>query len=162
MALILSVLLLVMAIGFLSQRSSQNRAALASQNALQASLLAESGLRDALLKLGKRVEFPPLNHVDQTAFEYRNVLRAPGGEELGSYNVVVDMRYANAPYWIVRVISTGMIGDPSAPTSSYTLHGELDVSEIDRATWGTADEKPNPDRFRWLTVGPPPLVGEGV
>ena len=159
-ALILSVLLLILSIGFLSQRSAQNRAAQATKNQLQARLLAETGLEDALVKLSKRVDFPPLNHVTQSNFDYRNTLKNSSGTGLGSYEVSLDMRYANAPYWIVRVTSTGMVGDPAEPTSAVTLHGELDISEIDRSTYGTNSVLPNPNRYRWLSVGPFPSMGE--
>jgi type II secretory pathway component PulJ len=156
MALALAALLLVLCIGFLSQRAAQNRAAKAEQSQLQAAMLAQAGLNDAALKLGKRIEFPPKNHELQTSFEYRSTLTDASGNRLGDYLVVLDLRYMNAPYWIVRVSSTGVLGDALDPSAAVTLQGEFDVSIIDRATWGTVDEIPNPHRFQWLTVGPPP------
>ena len=152
LALLMMSLFLVMGIGFLTQRSAQNRAARASLDQVQARMLAEGGLQDALSKLKLRHDFPPITDDSQTVFEYTETVRTPTGDALGTYTVEIDTSYSHRPFWLMRIVSRGRVGDASAPQAEKILYAELDVSEFDRATVRLAVPTPNPNYYRCLFV----------
>ena len=61
MALFISVLLLIVGLGFLGQREGQYQAAQEQVYFVRAKALADAGLQDALGKLAKDIEFPPIS-----------------------------------------------------------------------------------------------------
>lgn len=149
LSLLLTALFLVMGIGFISQRTAQNRASRAMQARFQATALAEAGLEDAAIKLAKRSNFPPLADETQRVFRYTERLTDETGLEVGTYVVSVDMARSGRPYYIVRLSSTGRIGSVSEPLAEVTLSGEIDISTLIRETEVRSPEL-NPNRYKFL------------
>lgn len=144
-ALLVSVLLLVAGMGFLGQRAAQNRAANGAILHAQARALAEAGLEDAVQKLGKDSQFPPLRAESQTVFTYAEGFSDIHGDPLGQYVVSIDVTHRQTPYFIVKLTSSGHLGSPVQATAQ--LVAELDVAAQIRGT-GNA----NPNFFRLLYV----------
>jgi Tfp pilus assembly protein PilX len=155
--MLLSLVLLVLGMGFLSQRVAQNRAANLELRGLQARALAEAGLEDARIKLAKRHSFPPLDDLQQTDFRYTETLDDAFGQPAGSYQVRLDTTFADGPNWIARVTSRGWVGPSESPEAENVLFAEIDISEWTRATINRSVYTPNPDRFRviYLQEGEP-------
>lgn len=129
--LLITMILLTLGLTFLGKRSIQYRRATLYESAARARALAESGLEDALSKLRRDIEFPPLSK-DQTAFSYVEEVRA-GGERIGSYRVTLDGRKRYAPYAVWLITSQGEAGsDPANPLSIRTLRIEVDIHEKNR------------------------------
>ena len=149
--------MLVLGMGFLSQREAQSRAAKMSLFQLQARALAEAGLEDARAKLSKRHSFPPLAGMQQRNFQYSETLSDTAGNPVGVYLVEVDMSFADGPTWILKITSRGIHGTFDDPLAEYVLHAEMDVSEFDRVPIARSIYNPNPDRFKTLytKVGKP-------
>jgi hypothetical protein len=146
--LLLSLVLLVMGMGFLSQRVGQNRAANKELRETQARALAEAGLEDVRIKLAKRNGFPPIDGRQQTNFLYVESLRDASGQSLGTYQVDIDATFASGPTWLMRITSRGFVGTPQSPEAEVVLFAEIDVSEWDRAGIVRSIYLVNPDRFR--------------
>lgn len=147
-SLMLCAFLLVVGLGFLSQRAGQYQAANTALWRVRAQALADAGLEDARIKLAKDGSFPPLEGDDQEEFSYTEELRDAGGESLGFYTVHIDMRYRRLPYKIYRVTSRGRVGTLEAPRAQATRMGEFDVSPVER---GTTNLNPLFFRFRYVT-----------
>lgn len=141
-ALLVSVVLLIAGLGFLGQRAAQNRAVNASILKLRSRALAEAGLQDAIQKLSKDGQFPPLFADKQFEFSYLETIAG-----VGNYTVTVDITHRQPPYAIIRLTSTGRVGTPDTPQSDTQLTAELDVAPLTRGT-----SNPNPDFFRLLYV----------
>jgi Tfp pilus assembly protein PilX len=141
-ALLVSVVLLIAGLGFLGQRAAQNRAVNASILKLRSRALAEAGLQDALQKLSKDGQFPPLYANQQSEFTYLETVAG-----VGNYTVTVDITHRQPPYSVIRLTSTGRVGTPDTPQSDTQLSGELDVAPLTRGT-----SNPNPNFFRLLYV----------
>lgn len=146
MALTLAGLLLVLGIAFISHRSAQNRAVRAEFDRIQAEAAAEAGLQDAYQKMAKSALFPPLADDSQGSFLYSEDLTDQAGRVVGRYHVTVDMRYANAPYWIVRISSRGIAGAPGDAEFESIVSAEIDVAPLERSSIYRA-RTPNPELF---------------
>jgi Tfp pilus assembly protein PilX len=149
-ALLLASLFLVMGIGFLSQRASQNRAAKSALLEAQAQACAEAGLLDAQAKFSRWSSFPPLEDERQRDFSYVETVRDSGGNTLGSYEVTLDMTYAQEPHFIVRVSSVGRAGS-SGSGVEVSYKGEFDVAVMERIPSGR-DLMPNERYLQYLFV----------
>lgn len=143
-------LFLVMGIGFLSQRRSQQQAVQAARLRLQSKEIARAGLEDAVAKLSKRWDFPPISGpAGEESFTYTQELTGAGGQRLGEFTVTLYMDRAVAPYELIRLTSIGRVGETEPAPSQVTLHAELDVAEFVR---DTDPPVPNPDHFRVLYI----------
>ena len=146
--LMLSVLMLLLGLGFLNKRVSQYRGALQSSYSLLALQLAKAGLEDARVKLEKCGRFPLGATTDQKFFSYTEILE-PDRE---SYTVTLDLALVDAPFSIIRITSVGTSGPISQPRARRCLKAELDVSEHLRSNSSLA----NPDFFQlvhWQDLG---------
>ena len=148
--MLLSMVLLILSMGFLSQRIAQNRAANLGLRSIQARAMAEAGLEDARIKLAKRQSFPPLDDQQQADFAYSETLNNASGLPVGSYRVWLDTSYASGPHWLMRVTSRGWVGASANPEAEVVLFAEIDLSEWERATIGRSVYTPNANRFRTI------------
>jgi hypothetical protein len=144
MALFISILLLLIGMGFLGQREGQYRAAQEQIYFLQARVLADAGLEDALGKLAKDIEFPPIRSRDQGVFSYQEFMRDSNGDVVGSFRVSIDANYRDRPYSILRIHSVGNLGPEDDPLARVKRVLEIDMASTARAfNNGT----PNPNLF---------------
>ena len=143
-----------MVLGFLSHRAAQNAAAKSSQLQIQALALAESGMEDALIKLNKRSDFPPLSDVTQPAFVYSEVLFDKNGDEAGEYVVSIDTSQASSPpFWFITIASTGRVGPRGSPIAEKKIVGQIDTSKFMRnGTSKSQLKQVNPDFYRFNYV----------
>lgn len=123
-ALLVATILVIAAVAFLAQRTSQRSVSSTQLRKLQAESLAWAGLEDARLKLMKAREFPPVTSFrSEEFFSYTEVLTAADGRVVGRYLVQIDA--TAGPVAIIR--STAILeGEEQA---GLTLHGELLVRE---------------------------------
>ena len=129
--LLITMILLTLGLTFLGKRAIQYRRAAMYESAARARALAESGLEDALCKLRRDIEFPPLSK-DQEVFSYVEEIEV-GGERIGAYRVILDGKKRFAPYAVWLVTSQGEAGSDAAnPSSTRTLRAEVDVYAKDR------------------------------
>lgn len=126
--LLITMILLTLGLTFLGKRALQYRRASLAEQAAYARALAESGLDDALTKLRRDLEFPPLAR-DQAAFSYTEEVNADSGERLGAYRVTIDGNHRFPPYSVWVITSVGESGaDPAKPLATRTLRLEFDLS----------------------------------
>ncbi|MEW6278573.1 MAG: hypothetical protein AB1758_08135 [Candidatus Eremiobacterota bacterium] len=148
-ALLICTTLLVLGIGFMSQRVLQYRGAYRAGETSQALALARAGLEDARLKLERDFRFPPPAGDDQNVFTYtERLLDMDDVTEVGRYTVTVDVTQKGAPYWILRITSVGSVGPPTDPVARHKLYAEIDVSSTVRGDPAT----PNPELFDFVQV----------
>lgn len=146
LSLLLMVVLLLLAMGQLSAREAQYRAAIQASAAAQALTLAEAGLEDARVKLNRDEDFPPQGAEDQDLFCFSEVvLDLDDTTVIGRYDVTVDLRWAGGETRIIRISSVGLAGPVGAPLARRKLTIELDFSDTIRGTTSA-----NPDYFRIL------------
>ncbi len=124
--LLITIILFTVGLAFLGKRAIQYRRAATRERSAQAKALAESGLEDALAKLRRDLEFPPLS-ADQRTFSYSEVVRR-GGVTVGSYSVTVDGTYRFPPFLIWVITTEGIIGESTSPQARRTLRAEFDIS----------------------------------
>ena len=144
MALFIAVLLLIVGLGFLGQREGQYRAAQEQTYYVQAKALADAGLQDALAKLAKDIEFPPIRSVDQSVFSYSEQMTDSGGQPVGNFRVSVNAKYRDLPYAVLIISSVGTLGDPEEPLARVERSIEVDISPEVRSNAGGD----NPDLFK--------------
>ncbi len=143
---LLSLVLLILGLGFLGKRSAQYAGSRYGVETAQARGLALAGLEDARARLSKDLRFPPPGAVDQMSFTYTEILYdLDATTAVGSCTVTVLSTHAPAPYRVLQVISIGSVGPPDAPTARRRITAELDVSPTVRG--GVA---PNPSYFQWI------------
>ena len=137
--LLITMILLTLGLTFLGKRAIQYRRAALYEHAARARSLAESGLDEALAKLRRDIEFPPLSK-DQSSFSYVEEIEV-GGERLGSYRVTMDGSRRFVPYSVWVITSQGESGpDARNPAAIRTLRCEVDVYPNKR----TQRSVPNP------------------
>jgi hypothetical protein len=144
MALFVSVILLIVGLGFLGQREGQYRAAQEQLFSMRAKMLAEAGIQDALGKLAKDIEYPPIRANDQGVFSYSEDMLDSSGDLVGSFRVSIDTKYKNRPYEILLITSEGILGDPTDPQARVTRDVEIDIAPLERKSGGG----PNPNLFQ--------------
>ena len=144
MALFISVLLLIVGLGFLGQREGQYQAAQEQVYFVRAKALADAGLQDALGKLAKDIEFPPIRSVDQSVFSYSEEMRDSGGQLVGTFRVSVNAKYRDLPYAVLEISSVGLLGDPADPLARVERSIGVDMSAEVRSNAGGA----NPNLFK--------------
>lgn len=129
--LMITMILMTLGLTFLGKRAIQYRRVALIESAAQARALAESGLEDALSKLRRDIEFPPLSK-DQNVFSYVEEVIVEG-ERVGAFRVTMDgsRRYVPVAVWLITV--QGEVGeDPQNPVALRSLRAEIDISEDDR------------------------------
>ena len=126
--------------------------------AAQSLALAEAGMEDARLKLQQDLFFPPPTSDEQPRFHYVEEFSEPvasGASGLaGSFEVTVDVTWAQPPQQIVKVISVGVVGPRDRPLSVRRVSAEYDLALQDRSD----ASRPNPTCGRylhWLDEGGP-------
>jgi hypothetical protein len=114
--LLVSILILLVCGAMVYRRSRQYEAANHQVAAARALALAEAGLEDARVKLNKDADFPPFGSEDQRVFSYvEPVFSLDGVTPLGSYEVIVDMRWQAPPLQVYRITSIGTCGETQRP-----------------------------------------------
>lgn len=150
--LLLSVFLLIVSMAFLGQRNPYYQAALAQQQAAQAHTLAEAALDDFRAKLGKDLNFPPPTSPNRPEFSYSYDLTLPNGQPC-SYRVKCIHSFQGAPFWVLRVWCTGLVGTRERPLAERTLYAEIDTSPVEPRAVVQADTVPNNnERYRILFI----------
>lgn len=140
--LMLSLVFLLLGMGFLNRRASQYQGAYQTTYAITALQLARAGLEDARVKLDKCSDFPPSSGVDQKLFSYTEV-SVPDEE---SYTVTVDLSLRGKPFCLVRITSVGTAGEMTRPRARRTLRAEVDLSATLRSDSAVA----NPDFYQFV------------
>jgi Tfp pilus assembly protein PilX len=138
----LSIVMLLLGLGFLNRRVSQYRGAYQTTYSVMALQLAKAGLEEARVKLEKSLDFPPQSGLDQKAFSYTEVLTP----DLESYTVTVDLSLKDQPFTIVRITSVGTSGPINQPRARRMLRAELDCSPQLRSDPALT----NPDYFQFV------------
>ena len=133
MCLLLSILFLVMVLGMLGSRGPQQEAAANLRLHQQARHLAQAGLEDFRVKLGKDIKFPPPPSPDEPFFSYSEGVYDVDDSLVGVYQVKVDQSLNQGPYFVFRVTSVGILGQPSTPLAQVRLHQEIDTCPFDRS-----------------------------
>lgn len=173
-ALLLSALLLIMGMASLALRSREIEQVRIGRDGLQAKLLAEMGVEEALVKLSKDLRFPP-DLGGRKVFGYSEVLYDAGGR-VGSYTVRVDVgdrveqesAYQDPDFWTLRITSWGHVERQAevrqamwVPVATHRIVAELDMSPKDRSKAAAGAESPrtatlespyytNPNYFRLI------------
>lgn len=130
MALLLTTLLLVLGLGLLTRKATQYSGVRSAELSKQALFLAQSGLEDALLKLGKDRTFPPPSPQEQSLYTYsEDVYSADGSTLVGRYRVDIDKTLAVKPSYVLQIRARGLVGtSPQTPGSQRTINAELDLN----------------------------------
>lgn len=145
MVLMLTVLFLIIGIGFISSKASIYKGVGQSGAEAQAEALAEAGMEDARVKLDKDPYFPPAGGLDQVVFSYSEDLADTAGNVVGSYEVQIDDTHKIYPFGVLKIRSIGRVGPRDAPTAQHTIEAELDVSPFDRSDPAVS----NPRNFKF-------------
>jgi len=132
--LVLSVVLLVMGMGYLGSVSTQYASTYQSLAAAQARALCMAGLEDARIKLEKDPEFPPTGSQGQS-FSYTEEVTDLSGKLLGNYQIFIDSTYRNAPFKVLLIRCQGQCGPRTKPTAQNTIRATLQLSKANPATY---------------------------
>ncbi len=147
LCLLLSLLLLVIVLGMLGARGPMQEAAAGTRQHAQARALAEAGMEDVRVKLGKDIRFPPVPTPDQPVFSYAEKVYDVDNAVVGSFQVKIDQSLDQAPYFVLRITSTGMLGSAERPLAQARLSRRVDSSPYLRSD----PTLPNPMRFQVLS-----------
>ena len=132
LALMIAIFFGIVGGAFLYSQSILYRGAVGANLQLQARTLAEVGVQDARCKLQRDIDFPPAGSEEQTEYAYTETYLDPITQApAGSYTVVLDQTYAEAPYFVVIVRSTGSALNAGTSVIKSVV-AELDVSPKDR------------------------------
>ncbi len=123
-ALLLSVFIAIIGFGMLGARKGNYAASRAAIEAVQAKALARSGVEDIRVKLSKNPFFPTGVGDEQTIFSYTEEVLTIDGRLVGQYQVVVDRTFRDS-HRLVRIESTGIVGQSLASSSRHTMYAEL-------------------------------------
>jgi hypothetical protein len=132
MALLITVLIALIALGLLGIRRGSYASSRAVVNSVQARALARSGLNDIWVKLSKDPFFPTGIGDDQEQFSYREEVTNSRNEIVGSYTVKVDRTFRRTLN-VVRIESTGRVGGLTENSSTHTIYAELSTDAGDFA-----------------------------
>ncbi|MEW6282898.1 MAG: hypothetical protein AB1758_30075 [Candidatus Eremiobacterota bacterium] len=144
---LLSIVLLILGLGFLGKRSAQYAGSRYGVEAAQARAIALAGLEDARVKLSKDLRFPPPGAVDQLSFTYTETFfDLDGTTPVGSCTVTVLTHHSGAPYRVLQVTSVGVVGPADEPSARRRITAELDISPTVRGGGAV----PNPGFFQWM------------
>ena len=132
--LVLSVVLLVMGMGYLGSVSTLYSGTFQSLAQAQARALSTAGLEDARAKLEKDPNFPPRSAQAQV-FSYCEEFSDVSGNLLGNYQVSIDPTYRNPPFQILLITSVGQCGTRQRPTAQNTIRATLQLNKTNPATY---------------------------
>ena len=136
-ALLLFTILLVLGLGLMSSQSARMRAARAQADSVQARQLALAAWQDARVKLGTDILFPPQGV--RESFAYSEDVLDGEGNFVGTYNVVIDVRYSSTvrdvdgklTQGLYSVTCIGKVGDRGfEPRAERTIRYELDMNSF--------------------------------
>ena len=128
LVLFLTAFLLVLALGLLQRRADQYKAANSQAEALHAYELAQAGLETARARLDKDQAFPPRGDHQQEFDCTEPVYDIDNSTIVGFYQLEIDSRWANAPYYVLKVTSIGCWPHPDRPEARRKLHVQLDLN----------------------------------
>lgn len=127
LALLLTTLLLVLGMAFLSKQSHRYRLARLSADAVIAKNLAYAGMENTRAKIEHDLLFPPPDERYHDEYSYREeVTDLADPRVVGHYDVTIDRRWMDPPFQVIVIISEGRPVDSFA---IYRIRGELDVSD---------------------------------
>lgn len=129
-ALLISLVLLLLGMGFLGSQADRYRGVQRSGEIAKARAMAVAGLEDARLKIQNDIRFPPPMAAGQTVFSYGEATTIGDTPEPlpGGYGVVIETAYRNDPnFEVLLITSTGTIGDPNNPLAQYQLKAEMSM-----------------------------------
>lgn len=133
LALLISTLLLVLGMAFMTKQSYRYRLARLSAEALAAKALALSGIENSRVKLEHDMLFPPPDERYHDEYSYREVVCDLGTTtEVGSFEVTVDRRWMDPPYEVIVITSEG---HPINSAARYRIRAELDVKDSRGSYW---------------------------
>ena len=127
LALLISTLLLVLGIGFMTKQSYRYRLARLSADAIVAKSLAMAGFENSRVKMQHDLLYPPPDDRYHDEYSFREpVLELGTTQEVGSYEITVDRRWMDPPYEVIVITS---VGHPKDSNARYSIRAELDVNE---------------------------------
>lgn len=127
LALLLTALLLILGVAFLSKQSHRYRLARLAADSVTAKGLALAGIETSRVKLQHDLLFPPPDYRYHDEYSYEEPVHEIGtSQEVGSYEVTIDRRWMEKPYEIIILTS---VGHPRNSHASYRIRVELDVGE---------------------------------
>lgn len=128
LALLISTLLLVLGIGFMTKQSYRYRMARLSADAIAAKSLAMAGVENSRVKMQHDLLYPPPDNRYHDEYSFREPVYGldTTPQEVGYYEVTVDRRWMEPPYQIVIITS---VGHPKDSNARYSIRAELDVNE---------------------------------
>lgn len=146
--LLLISLFFIMGAGMLARQKLAYEAAASARDGVVAEALAEAGLEDARIKLQKDRFFPPPGGPGQSCFTYSESLQDESGKRVGGYQVTIDLRYADAPAYQLKVTSTGSQGEGTENSARRTLTAVFDSNP----RLASDPLQPNPMCYRIVSV----------
>lgn len=136
LSLMVTILIAVIALSLLSVRRGSYANSRAVVEAAQARALAVSGLEDLRVKLAKDPFFPTGIGDEQVIFTYTETVRSlASSAKIGSYQVTMDRSHRDPPQQVLRLESTGMVGDFHAEAPRFTIYAELDLRDFSFKVW---------------------------
>ncbi|MBX3169611.1 MAG: hypothetical protein KF760_19570 [Candidatus Eremiobacteraeota bacterium] len=143
LALFMVTFISVLALAFLGSAPLGYRTALSGTFEQQSRWLAQAGIEDARLKLERDPLFPPPEGDEGKFYSYSEEVRElGGGATVGTFDVVIDQSCAEAPYALVRIISTGRLVRQGAEIRK-TICAEIDINAKDRRAGHESEDNPN-------------------
>lgn len=134
-ALMLFTILLALGLGLMSSQAARMKAAKAQTDAIVAKQLCLAAWQDARVKLGTDILFPPPG--TQESFGYSEDLFDGDGQFVGTYTVIVDVRYERflrsagnvIPQGFYLVTCIGKVGERGfEPSAERTMYYEIDMA----------------------------------
>lgn len=126
-ALLLVVLIAMLGLSLLNIQRAQHSSSQAALESLQARSLARAGMADAELKIAKDPFFPSGVGDNQDVFSYsEDVDTVRSATPVGRFTVTVDRSFEDL-HGVVRIESTGIVGQNAGSSARYTIYGELSV-----------------------------------
>ncbi|MFN8610024.1 MAG: hypothetical protein U0931_20955 [Vulcanimicrobiota bacterium] len=153
LVLFLTLLFLILGLGFLESRSSQYQVAQGLISGLQAQALAEAGIADARAKLGRDWDFPPLGRRQQPEYTYGEEVAGSDGKLAGSFQVTVSRKWLQPPYSLIKLVSVGMARSrpDEKPLALHRIEAVVDMSWQVRGQPASLTVDPtNPGYFRLM------------
>lgn len=129
-ALLLTVLVALIALGLLGIRKGSYASSRAAVSTVQARALARSGLNDIWVKLGKDPFFPTGIGDEQDVFSYQEEVKDDADRAVGSYFVKVNRKYRQS-HQVILLESTGRVGGLDADSTTFTIYAELSIKSDD-------------------------------
>lgn len=125
LALLISTLLLVLGMAFMTKQSYRYRLARLAADAMVAKSLAMSGYENSRAKMQHDMLYPPPDQRYHDEYSYRESVNDLNSvNEIGHFEVTIDRRWMDPPYEIIVIISEG---HPKNSAAHYRIRAELDV-----------------------------------